>query len=42
MTLVALFTIYVNLHVMEFPLIFGEINFVEVPKIRDIHGIYDL
>ena len=32
-TLVALFTIHVNLYVMEFPLIFGEINFVEVPKI---------
>ena len=27
-----LFTIHVNLHVMEFPLIFGETNFVEVPK----------
>ena len=29
------FTIHVNLHVMEFPLIFGETNF---PKIREICG----
>ena len=33
--LAELFTIHVNLHVMEFPLIFGETNFVEVPKIRE-------
>ena len=40
MTLVALFTIHMNLHTMEFPLIFGETNFVEVPKICEIHKIY--
>ena len=39
-TLVALFTIHVNLYAMEFPLIFGETNFVEVPKIHKIHEIY--
>ena len=33
-----LFTIHMNLHVMEFPLIFGETNFVEVPKTRKIYG----
>ena len=27
---------------MEFLLIFGEINIVEVPKICEIHEIYDL
>ena len=32
MTLVALFTIYVNLHAMKFPLTFGETDFIEVPK----------
>ena len=37
-TLAELFTIHVNLHAMEFPLIFGETNFVEVPKIRKIYG----
>ena len=31
--LAELFTIHVNLHTMEFPLIFGETNFVKVPKI---------
>ena len=31
-TLAALFTIHVNLHAMEFLLIFGETNFVEVAK----------
>ena len=31
-TLAELFTIHMNLHAMEFPLIFGETNFVEVPK----------
>ena len=39
-TLVALFTIHVNLYVMEFPLIFGETNFMEVTKIRKIREIY--
>ena len=38
MTLVELFTIHMNLHVMEFPLIFGETNFVEVTKIHEIYG----
>ena len=37
-TLAKLFTIHVNLHAMEFPLIFGEANFMEVPKIREIYG----
>ena len=37
-TLAELFTTHVNLHMMEFPLIFGETNFVEVPKIRKIYG----
>ena len=32
MTLAELFTLHVNLQAMEFPLIFGETNFVEVPK----------
>ena len=32
MTLAELFTIHVNLHAMEFLLIFGETNFVKVPK----------
>ena len=36
----ALFAIHVNLHVMEFPLIFGETNFMEVPKIYEIREIY--
>ena len=40
-TLVELFTIHMNLHVMEFPLIFSETNFVEVPKIHEIHEFYD-
>ena len=40
MTLAVLFTIHVNLHTMEFPLIFGETNFVEVPKIYKICEIY--
>ena len=31
-TLAELFTIHMNLHTMEFPLIFDETNFVEVPK----------
>ena len=31
-TLAELFTIHMNLHVMEFLLIFSETNFVEVPK----------
>ena len=31
-TLAELFTIHVNLHAMEFPLIFSEKFFVEVPK----------
>ena len=35
-TLAELFTI----HVMEFPLIFGEINVVEVPKICKAYKIY--
>ena len=35
-----LFTIHVNLRAMEFPLIFGEINFMEVPKIYEIREIY--
>ena len=29
-----------NLHVMEFPLIFSETKFVEVPKIHEIREIY--
>ena len=37
-TLAELFTIHVNLHAMEFPLIFGETNFVKVPKIHEIYG----
>ena len=37
-TLAELFTIHVNLYTMEFPLIFGETNFVEVPEIREIYG----
>ena len=36
MTLAALFTIHVNLHAMEFPLIFGETNFVEVPNLQNL------
>ena len=28
------------LHAMEFPLIFGEANFIEVPKIHEICEIY--
>ena len=40
MTLAELFTIHVNLHTMEFPLSFGETNFVEVPKIYEIREIY--
>ena len=36
--LATLFTIHVNLHTMEFPLIFGETNFVEVSKIREIYN----
>ena len=39
-TLAELFTIHVNLHTMEFLLIFGETNFVEVPKIHESHKIY--
>ena len=35
------FTIHVNLHAMESLLIFNEMNFVEVPKILEIHKIYD-
>ena len=38
--LVVLFTIHMNLHAMEFLLIFGEKLFVEVPKICEIHKIY--
>ena len=38
MTLVAPFTIHVNLHAIEFPLIFGDTNFVEVPKIHKMYG----
>ena len=38
--LAALFAIHVNLHAMEFPLIFGETNFVGVLKICEIHEIY--
>ena len=41
-TLAELFTIYMTLHVMEFPLIFGEKKFVEVPKICEICKIYSL
>ena len=37
MTLAELFTIYVNSHKIEFPLIFGETNFVKVPKICKIY-----
>ena len=37
-TLAELFTVHVNLHAMEFPLIFGETNFVKVPKICKICG----
>ena len=37
-TLAELFTIHMNLHTMEFPLIFSEPNFVEVPKIHEIYG----
>ena len=37
MTLAELFTIHMNLHAMEFPLLFGETNFVEVPKIHEIY-----
>ena len=37
-TLAELFTIHVNLHTMEFLLIFGETNFVEVPRICKIYG----
>ena len=33
-TLVALFRIHMNLHAMEFPLIFGKTNFVEVTKMK--------
>ena len=40
MTLAVLFTIHVHLHAMEFPLIFGETNFVKVLKIREICEIY--
>ena len=39
-TLAEFFTIHVNLHMMEFPLIFAETNFVEVPKIHEIREIY--
>ena len=39
-TLTELFTIHMNLHVMEFPLIFGERNFMEVPRICEIRKIY--
>ena len=39
-TLAELFTIHVNLHTMEYLLIFGETNFVEVPKIHKIHKLY--
>ena len=38
MTLAELLTIYINLHAMKFPLIFGETNFAEVPKIHEIYG----
>ena len=41
MTLTELFTIHMNLHMMECLLIFGEKNFAEVPKICDIREIYD-
>ena len=36
-TLVALFTMHMNLHTMEFPFIFGETNFMEVPKTFEIY-----
>ena len=39
MTLVVLFTIHANLHAMNFPLIFGETNFTEVPKIHKIMAL---
>ena len=32
MTFALPFTIHMNLHAMEYPLIFSETNFVEVPK----------
>ena len=32
MTLAELFTIHLNIRAMEFLLIFGETNFIEVPK----------
>ena len=35
-TLATLFIIHINLHTMELLLLFGEINFVEVPKICEI------
>ena len=39
MTLAELFTIHVNLHVIaRVSLIFGETNFMEVPKICKIYG----
>ena len=34
MILAKFFTIHVNLHMMEFVLIFGETNFAEVTKFR--------
>ena len=39
-TLAALFTMHINLHAMESPLIFSEINFIKVPKIHDNQEIY--
>ena len=39
-TLAELFTVHVNLHAMEFPLIFGKTNFMKVPKICKICKIY--
>ena len=41
-TLAEIFTIHMNLHMMEFPLICGEKNFVEVPKIHEIRKILAL
>ena len=40
MTLAALFTVYINLHAMESPLIFSETNFIKVPKIHENQEIY--
>ena len=39
-TLAKLFTNHMNLYAMEFPLTFGETNFVEVPKICKIRKVY--